>query len=182
MRSRLLSGRFLHYSSVVFSALIFYSCGDNPGQSRATRHLSMMDDSLIQYNKSIVSKEDQQIDDFIERHSLQMKKTSTGLRYQIIRSGKGIPAAKDKTASIIFTVRLLNGDPCYSSGPDHPREFVIGHSTVESGLEEGILLMNVGDRAKFIVPSHLAFGLLGDQDKIPERATLVYDVELIKVK
>jgi FKBP-type peptidyl-prolyl cis-trans isomerase len=42
--------------------------------------------------------------------------------------------------------------------------------------------MNVGDRAKFIVPSHLAFGLLGDQKMIPPQATLVYDVELINLK
>jgi FKBP-type peptidyl-prolyl cis-trans isomerase len=42
--------------------------------------------------------------------------------------------------------------------------------------------MHVGDRAKFIVPSHLAFGLLGDQNKIPQHATLVYDIELVKIK
>ena len=41
--------------------------------------------------------------------------------------------------------------------------------------------MKVGDKAKFIIPSHLAFGLLGDENKIPKRATLVYDVELIDV-
>jgi FKBP-type peptidyl-prolyl cis-trans isomerase FkpA len=77
---------------------------------------------------------------------------------------------------------LLNGDLAYSSGQTGPKEFEIGHGGVESGLEEGILLLHVGDHAKFIVPSHLAFGLLGDQNKIPQRATLVYDIELVKLK
>ena len=42
--------------------------------------------------------------------------------------------------------------------------------------------MKVGDIAKFILPSHLAFGLLGDEEKIPKRATLVYHVELLTIK
>ena len=53
---------------------------------------------------------------------------------------------------------------------------------MEPGLEEGILFMCEGDRAKFILPSHRAFGLTDDQDKIPPKATLIYDVKLIKIK
>jgi len=48
-------------------------------------------------------------------------------------------------------------------------------------LEEGLLLLHQGDKAKFIIPSHLAYGLLGDQKQIPPGATLVYDVELIQL-
>jgi FKBP-type peptidyl-prolyl cis-trans isomerase len=43
------------------------------------------------------------------------------------------------------------------------------------------MLMKEGEKAIFIIPSHLAFGLLGDENKIPKRATLVYDVELVQV-
>jgi FKBP-type peptidyl-prolyl cis-trans isomerase len=53
---------------------------------------------------------------------------------------------------------------------------------VESGLEEVILFLKKGDRAKIIIPSHLAFGLVGDGNKIPAMATLVYDLELIELK
>jgi len=42
--------------------------------------------------------------------------------------------------------------------------------------------MRVGDRAKFIIPSHLAFGLIGDQKKIRHKATLVYDLEFVSMK
>jgi len=126
--------------------------------------------------------EDEEIGDFIVRYHWNMIKTATGLRYMIYHKGSGPAAKKGEYATIKYSIRLLNGDLAYSSEQSGPREFEIGHGGVESGLEEGILLLHLGDRVKFIVPSHLAFGLLGDQGKIPQRATLIYDIELIKLK
>ena len=142
----------------------------------------MMSDSLVNYNRNVLLTEDQQIEDFISRYRWLMKNTGTGLRYLIYKNGQGEKAVKGKIAVIRFSLRLLNGNLCYSSDKDGLKEFKIGYGGVESGVEEGILLMRVGDRAKFIVPSHLAFGLLGDQNKIPQHATLVYDIELVKIK
>jgi FKBP-type peptidyl-prolyl cis-trans isomerase len=158
------------------------SCSEQPQPSKSTRHLGMMSDSLVNYNRSIVRTEDQQIEDFIARYGWKMNKTGTGLRYLIFKKGKGVKTEKGKVAVIRYTLRFLNGNLCYSSDKEGLKEFKIGYGGVESGVEEGILLMRVGDRAKFIVPSHLAFGFLGDQNKIPQHATLVYDIELVKIK
>jgi FKBP-type peptidyl-prolyl cis-trans isomerase len=43
------------------------------------------------------------------------------------------------------------------------------------------LLLRVGDKARFILPSHLAHGVPGDGVKIPRRATIIYDLELINI-
>jgi len=158
------------------------SCSDQPRPSNSTRHLGMMSDSLVNYNRGVVLTEDQQIEDLIARYGWKMNKTGTGLRYLIFKKGHGIKTAKGKVAVIRYTLRFLDGKLCYSSDKDGLKEFKIGYGGVESGIEEGILLLHVGDRAKFIVPSHLAFGLLGDQNKIPQRATLVYDIELVNLK
>ena len=141
----------------------------------------MMDDSLLNYNKAVVKTEDQEIEDLIQRYGWKMVKSPTGLRSMIYRHGSGERAIKGKMAAIKYEVRLINGNLCYSSAEKGPKEFKIGQGGVEIGTEEGILLMHVGDRAKFIVPSHLAFGLLGDQDKIPPKSTLIYDIELINL-
>ena len=162
--------------------MIFISCNEQPQPVNSTRHLGMISDSLVNYNRGVVLTEDQQIDDFIARYGWKMIKTGTGLRYLIFKKGTGAEAKKGKVAVIRYTLHFLNGSLCYSSDENGPKEFKIGYGGVESGIEEGILLMHVGDRAKFIVPSHLAFGLLGDQNKIPQNATLVYDIELVKIK
>jgi len=137
---------------------------------------------LIEVNKHLVKTENQEIEDYIKRYNWDMKQTKTGLRYMIYKHGKGVKAENGKTAKINYTVELINGDMCYSSEKDGPKEFIIGKRNVEAGLEQGILLMRVGDRAKLIIPSYLAFGLIGDQNKIPKKATLIYDINLIEIK
>ena len=61
------------------------------------------------------------------------------------------------------------------------KSFKIGQGGVEKGLEIGILKMREGDKAKFIMPPNLAWGLIGDEKKIPARSIIIYDVELIKL-
>jgi FKBP-type peptidyl-prolyl cis-trans isomerase FkpA len=162
--------------------LLLASCGNLPEPARSTRNLNMMSDSLVNYNRGVIRTEEQQIEDFLSRYGWKMEKTGTGLRYMIFKKGGGEKSRKGKTAVIRYSLKLLTGVLCYSSDKEGLKEFRIGYGGVESGVEEGILLMHVGDRAKFIVPSHLAFGLLGDQNKIPQNATLVYDIELVKIK
>jgi FKBP-type peptidyl-prolyl cis-trans isomerase FkpA len=168
-------------STLFLGSILLFSCGNDPQQAQSTRNISMMDDSLLNYNKVVVKTEDQEIEDLIQRYGWKVVKSSTGLRYMIYKHGSGEKAVKGKKATMKYEVRLINGDLCYSSSDRGPREFIVGHGGIETGIEEGILLMRVGDRAKFIVPSHLAFGLLGDQDKIPPKSTLIYDIELIKL-
>jgi FKBP-type peptidyl-prolyl cis-trans isomerase FkpA len=137
---------------------------------------------LESVNKYLVKTEDEEINDFIARYNWKMTKTSTGLRYMIYKNGNGVKAEQGKLAKINFELRLINGTLSYSSKQEGTKEFEIGKSNAESGLQEGILLMRVGDKAKLIIPSHLAYGLHGDENKIPKRATLVYDVELLQVR
>jgi FKBP-type peptidyl-prolyl cis-trans isomerase len=70
---------------------------------------------------------------------------------------------------------------CYTSGNLGEKKFSVSQGGVESGLEEGILMLRVGDKARFIMPPHLAHGLLGDQKKIPPRAIIVYEVEITNI-
>jgi len=161
--------------------VVFVSCNNN-SSSQNKIDKKELEESLVQVNKKMVKSEDEQIRDYIDRYGWEMQETGTGLRYMIYKHGTGQLAEKDQLAQVRFTVTLLNGEVCYSSDTEGLKEFKIGQGGIESGLEEGILLMKKGDRAKFIIPSHLAFGLLGDSDKIPAKATLVYDVELVELK
>lgn len=133
---------------------------------------------LLAFNRKLVRQEKREIDAFIKVHHWNMVETGTGLRYQILVNGKGAKAHTGQTAKIRFSIALFDGQKIYSG----VKFFKIGYGGVESGLEEGILLLKKGDKAKFILPSHLAFGLSGDGDKIPPHTPIIYYVELLKLK
>ena len=63
-----------------------------------------------------------------------------------------------------------------------PLEFTVGIGQVIEGWDEGIMLLNVGDKARFVIPSHLGYGSRGAGGVIPPNATLIFDVELVDVK
>lgn len=154
------------------------SCQEEKPKSPDTSHERELKESMIKANKSLTRSEEEGIEAFISRYAWSMEKTGTGLRYMIYHHTQGEMARKGDKIKLNYSLMLLNGSPLYSSKDNGPMEFELGKGKMITGLEEGIFLLRLGERAKFIIPSHLAFGLLGDQGKIPPKATLVYDVEL----
>ena len=76
-------------------------------------------------------------------------------------------------------VGSVAGDLFYSSENDGLKSFVVGEGGVETGLDEAMSYLHRGDVAKLIIPFHLAYGLHGDDNRIPEYATLVYTIKII---
>ena len=111
-----------------------------------------------------------------------MELTGSGLRYLIYEKGGGDLVDSGRTVIINYTVNLIDGTLCYSSEINGTKGFALGKGEVENGLDEGVFYMRVGDKAKFILPSNLAYGLMGDGNKIPSHSVLIYDVELIDVR
>jgi FKBP-type peptidyl-prolyl cis-trans isomerase len=159
--------------------LVFSQCRDK--QDKQSRLPPAVHESLVKANQEAVRMEQAQIDDYILRHKLKMETTETGIRMMILKHGIGQPAEKGRTVKLSYTITLLTGDTIYTAEKDGPLIFVVGKGQVITGLEEAILLLKVGDHAKFIIPSHLAFGLIGDQKKILHKASLVYDMEFISM-
>ena len=164
------------------SLLLLSSCMDSPQRVKSTSNIRMTDEKMILYNQGVLKSEDQEIEDFLSRYGWKMQTTPTGLRYLIYQQGNGVKSRKGLLARMNYELRLLNSQLIYTSDSLGPKEFIIGYGGVESGLEEAVLLLGQGDRAKIIIPSYLAYGLLGDQQKVPPGATLVYDLELIELK
>ncbi len=121
---------------------------------------------------------------FYDTKGLEIKKTASGLQYyEIKRSGNTVKAEAGKTVKVHYSGYLADGKMFDSSVErGDPIEFQLGKGMVIPGWEEGIALMNVGDRLRLIIPYFLAYGEQGRPPIIPAKADLTFDVELINVK
>jgi len=119
----------------------------------------------------------------LEKLAAGFQKTESGLRYQIIQKGSGKQAEKGKKVSVHYQGALENGQVFDSSYKrKQPIDFTLGVGQVIEGWDEGIALLQVGDKARFVIPSYLGYGSRGAGGVIPPDATLVFDVELMDVK
>jgi peptidyl-prolyl cis-trans isomerase A (cyclophilin A) len=119
----------------------------------------------------------------MEQLAAGFDKTDSGLRYKMIQKGSGKKAENGKTVAVHYTGQLEDGKVFDSSYPrKKPIEFPLGMGNVIEGWDEGIALLQVGDKARFVIPSHLGYGSRGAGGAIPPNATLVFDVELMDVK
>lgn len=163
--------------------LIIAGCkqNDSNNMARKTGNTNQKE-SMIEANSVLVDRDAELIESYVERRGWTMEVSTTGLWYMIYKETAGIKARQGMRATIHYRVELLDGTLCYDSGTRQPKTFKIGQGGVESGLEQGILMMREGERAKFIMAPYLAHGLLGDENKIPPRAIIVYDVHLTELK
>ena len=119
----------------------------------------------------------------LDKLATGFEKTESGLRYQIIQKGSGSKATKGATVSVHYKGQLADGTVFDSSYKrKEPIEFALGTGQVISGWDEGVALLNVGDKARFVIPSHLGYGAQGAGGVIPPNANLIFDVELVDVK
>jgi peptidyl-prolyl cis-trans isomerase A (cyclophilin A) len=119
----------------------------------------------------------------MEKLAAGFEKTESGLRYQFIQKGEGKQAQAGKTVSVHYEGSLESGKVFDSSYPrKKPIEFKLGQGQVIEGWDEGIQLLRVGDKARFVIPSDLGYGSRGAGGAIPPNATLIFDVELMDVK
>jgi len=119
----------------------------------------------------------------LDKIAAGFEKTDSGLRYQIIQKGSGAKASQGKNISVHYKGQLADGrvfDSSYER--KQPIDFTVGVGQVIKGWDEGLQLLQVGDKARLVIPSHLAYGSQGAGGVIPPDATLIFDVELMDVK
>jgi len=165
----------LYIMSLIF--LVFVSCKQKT-KKPSNAEVAAYQQHLVEINKLVVEHIADSIKKTNEQNHLGLTKSKTGLWYKIYHVGRGDSVKLNQIATISYKVYLFNGKLCYSTDSAGPKNIVVGRSGMESGLEEALLLLRVGDSAHFVLPPHLAHGLLGDQKKIPRMAIISYNIIL----
>jgi len=164
---------------LVFILLTIFSCTT---KVEKPKEIEWSKEKSMELNKTIAMEEKIAIKLFLaQHHSWKMIETGTGLQYYIYESGKGEEIKVGSVIDVEYSVSKLDGTICYQTGKDEVLEIVVDHSTVETGIQEGLKKMKVGDKAKFIIPSHLAHGLTGDLNKIPSLTPIVVDIQVVEL-
>jgi FKBP-type peptidyl-prolyl cis-trans isomerase len=159
--------------------LVSFSCYEkNPKPSQPITK-GEMKSSMEKANRYLLNEEAEDIENYVKRHGLNMTTTGTGLRYQILKQGSEQKIEKGEVVTLEYELHSIAGDLIYSSENDGVKSFIVGEGRVESGLDEAMTYLHRGDVAKLIIPFHLGYGLHGDDNRIPEYATLVYTIKII---
>lgn len=95
--------------------------------------------------------------------------------------GTGPEAKSGDKVKVHYTGTLMNGTQFDSSVGKDPFEFTLGQGNVIKGWDEGVPGMKVGGKRKLTIPWQMAYGEAGSGDKIPPKAALKFDVELLEI-
>jgi FKBP-type peptidyl-prolyl cis-trans isomerase FklB len=109
-----------------------------------------------------------------------VKTTSSGLQYEVITAGKGKSPKAEDQVTVHYVGKLTDGT-VFDSSVDRGEPAIFGVNQVIPGWTEALQLMKEGDKWLLTIPESLAYGERGAGGHIPPFATLVFELELIKV-
>lgn len=133
-----------------------------------------------------LEKDDEQLQTYFQENNLNPQKTESGLYYIIEQEGNGANIERGQKVTVNYTGQTLAGEKFDSNvDPDfqhvEPFVFAAGVGQVIPGWDEGILLLKKGSKARFFIPSPLAYGSRGMGPKIGPNSILIFDVEITDV-
>lgn len=119
------------------------------------------------------------IDNFVKKEGAT--KTASGLAYKTITEGTGATPKETDIVKVHYHGTLTDGT-VFDSSVERKQEVSFPLNRVIRGWTEGLQLMKVGGKSKFVIPSELAYGDAGAPPKIAGGATLVFEVELLGIE
>jgi FKBP-type peptidyl-prolyl cis-trans isomerase FkpA len=165
---------------LVATLVILFSVSCKTGTDKQVGQGKPGNAEMENLNRYMIQKDRERIQNYIERKKLSMVQSPTGLWYQVLKEGEGDLLTDNSRFNLKYECSLLDGTLCYSSDILGPKEIVLGRSSIEPGLNEGLRLLRLGSEAIFILPPFLAFGLPGDGKMIPPRAVIIYNVNILR--
>ena len=170
--------------------LIFFSCKNSPEinsdfdtklANESNQLITNFSTHIIPNPKTQAEKDQNTIVDYATEKSLGLKRSLSGMYYQIIEPGEGVAPKGNSKVSAHYEGQLLDGtifDSSYQRG--EPLQFNL--KQVIRGWQEALKMLKPGGKGLFLIPSRLAYGKQGFGTSIPPDAVLLFKIELLEVK
>lgn len=174
--------------NIVLVILALCSCqcsGQEREKQQQPKSQKEQRESRMEARKDFIKREQKSIESYIADRGFTMERSGTGLFYAIERDSLTTgsnPIEAGQRVTYNYQVFLLNGTLLYTSEQQGPATLTVDKQDEIIGLHEALKKMRLGDKGRFIIPSHLAYGVSGDQRKIPPLTALQYNIEILKVE
>ncbi len=119
---------------------------------------------------------------FLEKNAKKegITTTASGLQYEVLKEGNGAKPKATDQVTVHYVGTLIDGTK-FDSSVDRGEPATFGLNQVIAGWTEGVQLMQEGAKYRFFIPYNIAYGERGAPPTIPGYATLIFDVELLKI-
>jgi FKBP-type peptidyl-prolyl cis-trans isomerase len=183
----MVSERILKQYGEIDSQYLLHGINAQQQDGEALITLAEAEQVLSEYQKQLSDEQFAAVkskgEEFLKANALVegVMATESGLQYQVISATDGAKPAETDTVSVHYRGTLMDGtefDSSYARG--EPATFALNQ--VIPGWTEGVQLMNVGSKYKFVIPYHLGYGERGAGQSIGPFETLTFEVELLEIK
>lgn len=161
---------------ILTCVLLLLGCNRTPVIQVERQQEDPYKENMINANKYIASSEKTQIEGYVSRHQWNMVQLSNGVWLQEYQVGKGSKIDFEDTVTIKYHIEALNGSTFYDN---EEATIVVGRQQATVGLDRALMELRHGSKARIILPSDLGYGVVGDGDRIPSRAVLIYDIQVL---
>lgn len=143
----------------------------------------MTEEERMEVQRDFLRKERESIDAYIKDRDLKVERTGSGMYYAITKDSLAPEMVEtEDRVEYSYNIYMLNGSLLFSSDESGNGTLTIDKEDAEIGLHESLKKLGLGDEGLFILPSHLAFGVAGDQNRVPPKTALVYELKIVKIQ
>jgi FKBP-type peptidyl-prolyl cis-trans isomerase len=134
--------------------------------------------SLMEMNKQFYDLENEEITRFIDSTKWQGKREGTGIGIRIIKEGNGEKVALTDDVTISYSIKMLDGTTC-DKLTKVVKTINLEKGEMIMGMREAILGMTISETSEFIIPSYMAYGVVGFPKCIPGWTPIICEITLI---
>lgn len=160
---------------IICTIILFAACGgrDVPVIEMETKQ--DIGENMINANRYMSKAEETQIDELVRRHNWNAEKLDNGVRVFETQTGMGEEITYETRIKLRYSLYAISLAPIYEN---IEKEITVGKNEIVPGLDTGLMQLRRGSKAKIIVPAYAGYGVAGDGDKVPQNATLIFEVEI----